>query len=75
MSWKPRTFRALLGASTGCRRIPKDHLIEPAPARGRRVPCSVFLRTHWKAIAASDFFTARPRRTGWEDSGRKGDFR
>ena len=39
------------------RRILKDHLIEPAPARGRRIPWSVFLRAHWKAIAASDFFT------------------
>jgi hypothetical protein len=39
------------------RRILKEHLIEPAPARGRRVPWSVFLKAHWKAIAASDFFT------------------
>jgi putative transposase len=39
------------------RRILKEHLIEPAPARGRCVPWSVFLRAHWKAIAASDFFT------------------
>ena len=37
------------------RRILKDHLIEPAPARGRRIPWSVFLKTHWKSIAASDF--------------------
>ncbi len=39
------------------RRILKEHLIEPAPARGRRIPWSVFLKAHWKAIAASDFFT------------------
>src|SRR5487761_2516342 len=39
------------------RRILKDHLIEPAPARGRRIPWSVFLKSHWKAIAASDFFS------------------
>jgi putative transposase len=38
------------------RRILKDHLIEPAPVRGRRIPWSVFLKAHWKAIAASDFF-------------------
>jgi putative transposase len=38
-------------------RILKDHLIEPAPARGRRIPWSEFLKAHWKAIAASDFFT------------------
>jgi hypothetical protein len=39
------------------RRILKEHLIEPAPARGRRVPWSVFLKAHWKVIAASDFCT------------------
>jgi putative transposase len=39
------------------RRILQDHLIEPAPARGRCIPWSVFLKAHWKAIAASDFFT------------------
>src|ERR1022692_1412531 len=39
------------------RRILKDHLIEPAPDHGHRVPRSVFLKAHWKAIAASDFFT------------------
>jgi putative transposase len=39
------------------RRILKDHLIEPAPARGRCIPWSVFLKAHWKALAASDFFT------------------
>jgi putative transposase len=36
------------------RRILKDHLIEPAPVRGRCVPWLVFLKAHWKAIAASD---------------------
>ena len=39
------------------RRVFKDHLIGPAPARGRRIPWSVFLKAHWKAIAASDFFS------------------
>jgi hypothetical protein len=38
------------------RRILKDHLIEPAPRRARRIPWSVFLKSHWRAIAASDFF-------------------
>src|ERR1700730_16914069 len=38
------------------RRILKEHLIEPAPARCRRIPWSAFLRAHWKTIAASDFF-------------------
>jgi putative transposase len=45
-----------VGRST-IRRILKDHLIEPAPARGRGIPWSVFLKAHWKALAASDFFT------------------
>jgi hypothetical protein len=35
----------------------KDHGIEPAPERGKGMPWSVFLRVHWKGIAASDFFT------------------
>jgi putative transposase len=39
------------------RRILKDHLIEPAPTRGRHIPWSKFLKAHWKALAASDFFT------------------
>ena len=39
------------------RRILKDHLIEPAPTRGRRISWSVFLKTHWRTIAASDFFS------------------
>jgi hypothetical protein len=37
--------------------ILKDHLIEPAPTRGRHIPWSMFLKAHWKAMAASDFFT------------------
>lgn len=36
------------------RRILKDRLIEPAPTRGRRIPWAVFLKMHWKAIAAID---------------------
>lgn len=39
------------------RRILKDHLIEPAPSRGRRISWSTFLKAHWRALAASDFFT------------------
>ena len=39
------------------RRILKDHLIEPAPMRGRRISWSAFLKAHWRALAASDFFT------------------
>jgi hypothetical protein len=32
--------------------------IEPAPERGRRTPWSVFLKAHWRSLAAADFFTA-----------------
>jgi transposase InsO family protein len=39
------------------RRILKDHLIEPAPTRGQRMSWSTFLKAHWRALAASDFFT------------------
>ena len=38
------------------RRLLKNHLIEPAPARDRRILWSAFLKAPWKAIAASDFF-------------------
>ncbi len=37
------------------KRILKDHGIEPAPHRG--VSWKTFLKTHWGAIAACDFFT------------------
>lgn len=39
------------------RRILRDHLIEPAPLRGRRIAWSTFLRAHWRGLAASDLFT------------------
>jgi putative transposase len=39
------------------RRILRDHLIEPAPSRGRRISWSTFLKAHWRGLAASDFFT------------------
>ncbi len=51
-----RNLELKIGRST-IQRILKDHLIKPAPARGHRIPWSVFLKAHWKAIAASDFFT------------------
>jgi len=38
-------------------RILKDHGIEPAPERGRGMSWSVFLKAHWKVLAATDFFT------------------
>jgi transposase InsO family protein len=45
-----------LGRST-VKRILAAHGIEPAPERGRRTPWKTFLRAHWDAIAAADFFT------------------
>ena len=45
-----------LGRGT-IREILKEHGIEPAPERGKRMPWSVFLKAHWKALAAADFFT------------------
>ncbi len=38
-------------------RILKEHGIEPAPERGKEMSWSVFLKAHWKVLAASDFFT------------------
>ena len=38
-------------------RILQDHGIEPAPERGKGMSWSVFLKAHWKVLAASDFFT------------------
>jgi transposase InsO family protein len=45
-----------LGRST-IKRILENHGIEPAPERGRRTPWASFLKAHWGAIAAADFFT------------------
>ncbi len=39
------------------RRILKEQGIDPAPERSRRMPWSKFLKAHWEAIAAADFFT------------------
>ena len=46
------------------RRVLKDHGIEPAPTRGRQMPWSVFLKAHWKLLAASDFFSVEV--WGWQ---------
>jgi putative transposase len=45
-----------LGRGT-IRGILKEHGIEPAPERGKGMPWSVFLKAHWKSLAAADFFT------------------
>lgn len=39
------------------RRILKDHGIESAPMHGKGMPWSVFLKAHWKALIAADFFS------------------
>jgi transposase InsO family protein len=39
------------------RRILKERGIEPAPKRLPHMPWSKFLKAHWEAIAAADFFT------------------
>ena len=37
--------------------ILKRHGIDPAPERGKRIPWSQFLSSHWDVLAAADFFT------------------
>jgi len=54
-----------LGRNT-IRRILVDAGLEPAPERGKRTSWKTFLKAHWGAIAAMDFFTVdgdehRPR--------------
>jgi hypothetical protein len=44
-------------------RLLAEHGIEPAPERGRRMPWRTFLRAHWDAITAADFFTVEV--LGW----------
>lgn len=39
------------------KRILKDAGIEPAPERGQQTPWKTFLKAHWEALAATDFFT------------------
>ena len=45
-----------LGRST-IQRILKERGIEPAPVRGKTLPWKTFLKAHWGAIAAADFFS------------------
>ncbi|MHC4392763.1 MAG: integrase core domain-containing protein [Planctomycetota bacterium] len=44
-------------ARSTVRRILAEHGIEPAPERRRRTPWKTFLKAHWGAIGAADFFT------------------
>ena len=45
-----------LGRNT-VKRILKDHGLEPAPSRAKRMPWKTFLKAHLGAIAATDFFS------------------
>jgi hypothetical protein len=44
------------------KRILLEAGVDPAPERSKRTSWSAFLRAHWGAIAAMDFFTSRPSR-------------
>jgi hypothetical protein len=44
-------------ARTTVAKILKQHGIDPAPERGKRMPRSTFLASHWECLAAADFFT------------------
>ena len=48
-----------LGRNT-IKRILKAHGIEPAPERGEKTQWKTFLKAHWEALAATDFFTVGP---------------
>jgi transposase InsO family protein len=52
-----------LGRST-IARILKEQGIEPAPLRGKTMPWKTFLKAHWGAIAAADFFSVEVLRVG-----------
>ena len=51
-----RNLGHVLGRNT-IRRILLEHGLEPAPARGQRMPWKTFLKSHLGVIAATDFFT------------------
>lgn len=62
-SWGYTTIRGALFnlghtvARETVRNILKEHGIEPAPERSKRMPWSTFLKAHWNWIAAMDLFT------------------
>ena len=51
-----RNLGHVLGRNT-IKRSLLEHGLEPAPARGKRMPWKTFLKAHLGAIAAADFFT------------------
>ena len=44
-------------ARSTVQQILKEHGIEPAPERRKRTSWKAFLKSHWEALAACDFFT------------------
>jgi hypothetical protein len=51
-----RNLGHVIGRNT-IKRILKDHGIQPAPERSKRMPWSTFLRAHFGVLAATDFFS------------------
>jgi putative transposase len=47
------------------KRILLEAGIDPAPERSKRLSWSAFLRAHWGAIAATNFFTVEVLTLGW----------
>lgn len=70
-SWGYRRIQGALSnlgldvSESTVRRIPKDHGIEPAPERSRRMSWAEYLRSHLDSLAAADFFTVE----AWSRSG------
>ena len=62
-SWGYTTIMGVLAnlghvvARETVRNILKEHGIEPAPERSKRMPWSTFLKSHWDCLAAVDLFT------------------
>jgi len=62
-TWGYTRIRDVLGnlghvlAHNTIKRILREHGLEPAPLRGRRMPWATFLNAHLGSISATDFFT------------------
>jgi putative transposase len=62
-TWGYTRIRDVLGnlghvlARNTIKRILREHGLEPAPLRGRRMPWATFLKAHLGSISATDFFT------------------
>jgi hypothetical protein len=51
-----RNLGHVVGRNT-IKRILKDHGIQPAPERSKRMPRSTFLKAHFGVLAATDFYS------------------